>query len=51
MMAELIPRLRNPRFAGPIRYIKDDLVNGIASMPIRFDPQVGTLTRNPCRLK
>ncbi len=40
MMEEIIPRLRNPAFAGPVRYIKDYFVNGIASMPIRFDPEV-----------
>ena len=39
MMEEIIPRLRNPKFAGPVKYMKDLFVNGIASMPITFDPQ------------
>ncbi len=42
MMGEIIPRLRNPRFGAPIRYIKDYFINGIAAMPICFDPQVIT---------
>jgi cytochrome P450 len=40
MMEEIIPRLRNPRFAGPVKYMKDYFVNGIGSMPITFDPEV-----------
>lgn len=37
MYEELIPRLRNPRFAKPVECVRDYFVNGIKSMPIRFD--------------
>jgi cytochrome P450 len=40
IMEEVIPRLRNPRLAGEIRYTRSSLVNGIISMPITFDPEV-----------
>lgn len=40
MFEELIPRLRNPKLAGEIRYTRSNLVNGIKSMPITFDPEV-----------
>ncbi|KAA1191909.1 cytochrome P450 [Pseudohalioglobus sediminis] len=40
MMEEIIPRLRNPKFAGPVRYTRGSLVNGIKHMPITFDPEV-----------
>lgn len=39
MFEELIPRLRNPAFAGPVKYVRDYFVNGIKSMPIIFDPE------------
>lgn len=39
MFEELLPRLRNPRFAAPPSYIRDNFVNGIKSMPITFDPE------------
>jgi cytochrome P450 len=44
MMQEIIPRLRNPRLAGPIKFMKDYFVNGIGSMPITFDPEVTSKT-------
>ena len=37
MFEELIPRLRNPKFAQPVQYVRDFFVNGIKSMPITFD--------------
>jgi cytochrome P450 len=36
---ELIPRLRNPKLVGEIRYTRSNLVNGIKCMPITFDPE------------
>lgn len=35
---EVIPRIRNPEFNGPVQYVRDHFVNGIKSMPIRFVP-------------
>ncbi|MBP6228886.1 MAG: cytochrome P450, partial [Pseudomonadales bacterium] len=40
ILEEVIPRLRNPRLAGEIRYTRSSLVNGIKSMPITFDPEL-----------
>lgn len=40
MFEELIPRLRNPKLVEEIRYTKSNLVNGIKSMKITFDPEV-----------
>lgn len=37
MFAELIPRLRNPRFEEPVKYVRDYFVNGIKEMKISFD--------------
>jgi cytochrome P450 len=37
---ELVPRLRNPQFAEPVKYFRDNFVNGIKEMKIRFDPEV-----------
>ncbi len=39
MMEEIIPRLRNPKFAGPVEYTRSAFVNGIKRMPITFDPE------------
>jgi len=39
ILEEVIPRLRNPRFAGPVEYTRSALVNGIKRMPITFDPE------------
>ena len=39
IMEEVIPRLRNPKFASPVRYTRSALVNGIKSMPITFDAE------------
>ncbi len=40
MFEEIIPRLRNPKLAGEVRYTRSNLVNGIKRMPITFDPEV-----------
>ncbi|MEZ5572761.1 MAG: cytochrome P450 [Halioglobus sp.] len=37
MFEEFVPRLRNPQFAEPVSYVRDDFVNSIKSMPIRFE--------------
>jgi cholest-4-en-3-one 26-monooxygenase len=37
MFEEIIPRLRNPQFAQPVRYVRDYFVNGIKEMRITFD--------------
>lgn len=39
IFSELVPRLRNPRFAAPVQYVRDYFVNGIKEMRIRFDAQ------------
>jgi cholest-4-en-3-one 26-monooxygenase len=39
MFEELIPRLRNPEFAEPVKYVRDYFVNGIKQMNISFDPE------------
>jgi cholest-4-en-3-one 26-monooxygenase len=39
MFEEIIPRLRNPRLAEPVSYIRSYFVNGIKSMRIEFDPE------------
>ena len=36
---ELLPRLRNPKFAEPVKYVRDYFVNGIKEMHITFDPE------------
>lgn len=40
IMEEMIPRLRNPTFAEPVKYVRDFFVNGIKEMKITFDPEV-----------
>jgi cholest-4-en-3-one 26-monooxygenase len=41
MFEEILPRLRNPQFAEPVKYMRDYFVNGIKEMQITFDPEVG----------
>jgi cytochrome P450 len=41
MFEEIIPRLRNPRFAAPARYVRSFFVNAIKEMRITFEPQQG----------
>jgi cytochrome P450 len=38
MMEEIIPRLRNPQFVEPPRFVQSFFVNAIKEMKIRFDP-------------
>ena len=39
MFEELIPRLKNPKFAQPVEFVRDYFVNSIKSMHITFDPE------------
>lgn len=39
MFEEIIPRLRNPKFAGPPRYVRSFFVNAMKEMNITFDPE------------
>lgn len=39
MFEEVIPRLKNPQFAEPVKYMRDFFVNGIKEMNITFDPE------------
>lgn len=40
MFEEIIPRLRNPQFTEPVKYVRDYFVNSIKEMKITFDPEV-----------
>ncbi|NRA02070.1 MAG: cytochrome P450 [Myxococcales bacterium] len=35
---EIIPRLRNPEFSGPVRRLRSNFINGVKEMRVRFDP-------------
>ena len=39
MFEEIIPRLRNPKFADDTKYVKSFFVNAIKEMKITFDPE------------
>jgi cytochrome P450 len=39
MFEEIIPRLRNPRFAAPPQYVRSYFVNAMKEMRITFDPE------------
>ncbi|MCX2982824.1 cytochrome P450 [Halieaceae bacterium IMCC14734] len=39
MFEEIIPRLKNPRFAAPVEYVRDYFVNSIKAMPLQFEPE------------
>ena len=39
MFEEIIPRLRNPQFAEPPRYVRSFFVNAMKEMRITFDPE------------
>ena len=39
MMEEIIPRLRNPKFAGEPQFVRSFFVNAMKALPITFDPQ------------
>ncbi len=36
-LGEVLRRMNNPRFAGPVKYIQSNFVQGIRAMPITFD--------------
>lgn len=36
---EIVRRIHNPRLAGEIRYLRSNLISGIKSLPITFDPR------------
>ncbi len=36
---QIIPRLRNPELAGPVRRLRSNFVNGVKEMRIRFEPE------------
>ena len=36
---EVIKRLHNPRFNGPVVRLRSNFINGIKEMPIKFDPE------------
>ena len=40
MLEEILPRMRNPRFAGDIKYMRSYFISGIREMPISFDPEL-----------
>ncbi|MEH6607023.1 MAG: cytochrome P450, partial [Pseudomonadales bacterium] len=40
MFKEIIPRLKNPQFAGDVKYVRSYFVNAVREMPITFDPSV-----------
>jgi cytochrome P450 len=42
MFEEIIPRLRNPRFAEAPRYVRSFFVNAMKEMRITFDPEQGS---------
>ncbi|NIB38975.1 cytochrome P450 [Pseudomaricurvus alkylphenolicus] len=39
MFEEIIPRLKNPKFAKPVEYVRSYFVNGIKAMHITFDKE------------
>ena len=39
MFQEIIPRLRNPRFAAPPKYVRSFFVNAMKEMKITFEPE------------
>ena len=36
---EIVPRLRNPELAGPVRRLRSNFINGVKEMRVRFDPE------------
>lgn len=41
MFEQILPRMRNPQFAGPVKYMRSYFINSIKEMPIRFTPEGG----------
>jgi hypothetical protein len=39
MFEDLLPRLRNPRLAGDLTYMRSFFISTIKSMPIEFTPE------------
>lgn len=39
MFEQILPRMRNPEFAGPIKYMRSFFISGIKEMPVRFTPE------------
>jgi cytochrome P450 len=35
---QIVPRLRNPEFVGPVRRLRSNFINGTKEMRVRFDP-------------
>ncbi len=35
---EIVPRLRTPEFAGPVRRLRSNFINGVKEMRVRFEP-------------
>jgi cholest-4-en-3-one 26-monooxygenase len=35
---EIVPRLRNPEFAGPVRRLRSNFINGVKEMRVKFEP-------------
>lgn len=44
MFEQILPRLRNPHFAGPVKYMRSYFINGIREMPITFTPEIAAAT-------
>jgi len=40
MLEEILPRLRNPKVAGDITYMRSAFINTIKAMPIEFTPEL-----------
>lgn len=39
IFTEVLTRMRNPKFDGPVERLRSNFINGIKSMPITFDPE------------
>jgi cytochrome P450 len=39
MFKEILPRMREPTFAGPVKYMRSYFINSIKAMPIAFTPE------------
>ncbi|MGI9285043.1 MAG: cytochrome P450, partial [Pseudomonadales bacterium] len=39
MFEQILPRMRNPEFSGPVKYMRSYFINSIREMPIRFTPE------------
>ena len=41
MFQEFLPRLKNPKFAEPVKFVRSYFVNAVKEMNITFEPEVG----------